>query len=73
MYFGSVFILPEILGLQLIWFSWKYYSSFPFFTNPCCCIVFAVLVSADDRSYFAEHVVSLLMPVLDLLARASCL
>ena len=57
-----------------MWFSWKYYSLSPFsFTSPCCYILFAVLVSADARLYSAKHVVSLLMPVLDPLARANCL
>lgn len=44
-----------------------------FFTSPCCCIPLAVLVSADDKSYSDEYVVSLLIPVLDPVARASCL
>jgi hypothetical protein len=44
-------------------FFCNYYSNCPFF----------LLVSAYGKSYSAEHVVSLLMPVLDPVARASCL
>ena len=76
-HFGSAGILPIRVATDVVFVEGNSRgrdSLSPFsFTSPCCYILFAVLVSADARLYSAKHVVSLLMPVLDPLARANCL